>query len=105
MPGTADGMPDDEAFAQWPVVVRALSPDRKDLMPVADQQDRLPAGMADEFLAIGKLREWNALSEIRAARLGLILCHPRLLCRRSRLAFALGACVAVRGVPLQELDH
>ena len=36
--------------------------------------------------------------------LGLILCHPRLLCRRSRLAFAFGASFAKAGVPLEEID-
>ena len=70
MPGTADGIADDEAVAERTVVMRAMSPDREDLMPAADQQDRLSAGMADEFLAIGKLRDWNALE--RSGPLGSV---------------------------------
>jgi hypothetical protein len=50
--------------------MRALSADREDLSPAADEQDGFAGGMADELAAVGELAEGNALGEIGAARLG-----------------------------------
>ena len=70
VPGTAHGIANHEPVAQRAVVMRALSADREDLSPAADEQDGFAAGMADELAAVGELAEGNALGEIGAARLG-----------------------------------
>jgi len=48
----------------------ALGSDREHLMPAADKQNRVSAGMADEFAAVGKVGKSNSFGQIWAARLG-----------------------------------
>ena len=75
MPGTAHGVADHEPVDERTVVMRAIGPDREHLRPAAHQQNLLVADMADQLAAIGKRAERNALRQIGAAGLGLVLSH------------------------------
>ena len=66
---------DHETVGERTAVVRALGADREDLGPAAHQQHLLVADMADELAAIGKLGERNALGQIGAGLLGMVLSH------------------------------
>jgi hypothetical protein len=70
VPGTAHGIANHEPVPQRAVVMRALSADREDLSPAADEQDWFAAGIADYLAAVGELAEGNALGEFGPARLG-----------------------------------
>lgn len=70
MPGAPDGIANHEPIPQRTVVMGALGSDREHLMPAADKQNRVSAGMADEFAAVGKVGKSNSFDQIWAARLG-----------------------------------
>ena len=69
---------DHQAVRERPVVVRAVRADREDFVAAADQQDLLVADMANEHSAIRKFGEGNALLQIGADRVRLVLGHSLL---------------------------
>ena len=75
MPGAAHGIADHQAVDERTVVVGAMGPDREHLRPAAHQEDLFVPDMTDPLAAVGKLRERNALRQIEAAGLGLVLGH------------------------------
>src|SRR5262249_35589734 len=81
VPGAAHGVVDHEAVAERTVIVRAVGADREDVAPAAHQQNLLVSDMADELAAVGELGKRDALREIGAGRLGLILGHAHLRAR------------------------
>jgi hypothetical protein len=78
VPGTADRVVDYESVDERTAVVCATGSDRKHLGPAAHQQDLLVAGMADELAAIDYFSKFNALCQIGAGSLAMILCHSLL---------------------------
>jgi hypothetical protein len=79
MPRTVHGVADHEAVDEWTMVVRAVGPHRKHLSPEAHQQNLLSGGMTGKHAPVLKLSERDALHQIGAAGLGLILSHYSLL--------------------------
>lgn len=69
MPGTADGVPGDEALGERPAIVRACGGDSEDLWSATHQKHRFAIAMADQFAAIGKVGESNAEGEVGSAGL------------------------------------
>ena len=70
MPGTANRIADHKPLFQRAIVMRALRPDREQVISTADEQNGVATDVADELRPIGKLRERDALSEIGAVRFG-----------------------------------
>jgi hypothetical protein len=52
MPGTADGLADDEAFGERTAVVTARRSDREALAAVPDEQDGLAAHVSEPRLSV-----------------------------------------------------
>ena len=67
--------------------MRAMGADCEYFRPATHQQNVLVANMADELAAIGKARECNALRQIGATGLGLVISHSLLL-RRSKIVLS-----------------
>src|ERR1700722_5401432 len=110
MPRTANGTVDEQALDERTVVVGAMRPDRKHLQAAAHQQNLLVTDMTNELATVGKLAKNNALRQIGARELRLILSHVLLLLTirdRIRLSGTAPACVRlvtttrnVRGSPV-----
>jgi hypothetical protein len=56
-----------------------MGADRENLRPATHQENFFVAYPTDEFAAIGKLGERNALRKIRSGGLGLVFGHSLLL--------------------------
>src|SRR3984957_3814231 len=96
MPRTANGTVDEQALDERTVVVGAMRPDRKHLQAAAHQQNLLVTDMTNELATVGKLARNNALCQIGAHELRLILSHVLLLLTirdRIRLSVTAPACV------------
>src|SRR5437667_239667 len=100
MPGAAHGVADYDAIGERTVIMRAMGADREQLRPATHQENLVIAGMTDELAAIGKLRERNALHQIRTGGLSLLLSHS-FHPWRSEIAFAAWR---YRLVPLPYVD-
>src|SRR5260370_31687975 len=79
MQRTANGTVDHEPLDERTVVVRAMRPDRKHLQAAAYQQNPLVTVMANQLATVGKLAKNNALRQIGASELSLVLRHFLLL--------------------------
>src|ERR1700678_47813 len=79
MPRTANGAVDEQPLDERTVVVGAMRPDRKHLQAAAHQQNLLVTDMTNELATGGQLARNNALRQIGAHELRLILCHVLLL--------------------------
>src|ERR1700723_1812595 len=79
MPRTANGAVDEQPLDERTVVVGAMRPDCKQLQAAAHQQNLLVTDMTNELATVGKLARNNALRQIGAGELRLILSHVLLL--------------------------
>ena len=82
VPGTAHRIADNEAVGERTVVVAAVSRRREDLLADAYQQHLVLADMTGQHAAVGEFCEGDALGQVGAAGLGLIVGHFVLLERR-----------------------
>src|SRR5262249_37932250 len=78
VPGAAHRIADHKTVDERTVIMRAMSPDREHVRSVADEQNFLPADMADHRFAIRERGESNAFGQVSAG-LGLILRHGGVL--------------------------
>ena len=60
MPGTPNGVLDQEPLAERPAVVRARGADREDLVTASSEQHALALCVTEEHCAVSKVGEWNA---------------------------------------------
>jgi len=68
MPGTADGVVDDQPLRERPTVMRAGRPNREQLITAAGKEYRIIPYMPADHPAIGHITEGNARGEIRSLR-------------------------------------
>ena len=96
VPQTADSVLDEDPLGERTVVVGAMRPDRQHLQAAAHQQNLLVTDMTNELATVGKLAKNNALRQIGARELRLILSHVLLLLTirdRIRLSGTAPACI------------
>src|SRR6516162_1339625 len=74
MPGTAHALAGNETLGQRAVIMGAMGADSEDFAAALHQQHLLVADMAEE-LAVNKIRQRDALGEVRALRRVLLLRH------------------------------
>ena len=75
MPWATNGVADDQAVDERPVVMAAFRADRKHLGPAAHQQHLFAVAMADQLAAIGKIGKRDALHQIRPGWLLIAVSH------------------------------
>jgi hypothetical protein len=72
MPGTANRVADEQAFAQRALIVGAVGADCEQLATNTRNQHLVIADTAHQLAAVGKVGSRNAFGEIRACFLRLI---------------------------------
>lgn len=79
MPRTAHRVVDNEPIRQRAAVMGAVSADGEHVCAATHEQHWLLSHVADQLAAVRQFGDGNALRQIRADRLGLILRHRVLL--------------------------
>jgi hypothetical protein len=75
VPGTSNGIADDDPVSKLSPVMRALGTYREDIVTLAREENRLVTGMSFKQASICEAREGDAGGEVRAFRALRRGCH------------------------------
>src|SRR4030095_10602035 len=103
VPGTADGLADDEAFGEGTAVMTTGRSDREALAAAPDEQDRLAVHVSELRLSVRELFEGETRGQIGALGLRRLVAHVHLS-RVSVRTLRVSSLQGVRGRP-EATDH
>ena len=98
VPGTPNGVADDEALGERPAVVAARRPDGEGLAPAPDEEDGLALDVPETRLSVLEIVEGQARGQVGPFRFARLVAHVHLACASVR-TLRVSPIHGVRGAP------